>query len=293
PEYDFPYKWTGSVFFPNDTSRITATYVREVTHLAVSSVSRHGCVISDSLSIYFAEPFNVIADTSVCYGSSIQLFADSGSDFRWYENGFNQPTTLSCDDCPDPVASPLEDVVYTVTGLNIYHCPDTMQVRVRVRPLPETKIINGNQTIRYGESIQLQATGADRYTWMPIRGLSAPNSDITQAAPEETTEYVVIGEREGCYAHDTILLEVDFTSRVFVPSAFSPNGDGRNDVFRVGNIDFEKVQEFRVFNRWGKELFSTTDPKEGWDGTWNGVPQDGGVYHYMIRLGYPDGGAKV
>ncbi len=293
PEYTFPYKWGGSTFFPDDTSRTTSTYIHKVTHLTVSSVSRHGCVIADTLSVYFAEPFAVIADTSVCYGSSVQLFADSGSEFRWYENGFNPATSLSCDDCATPVASPLEDVTYTVTGLNIYGCPDTVQVFVRVKPLPETKIISENHVVRYGESILLQASGAERYTWIPIRGLSAPNSNITEATPEETKEYVVIGEKEGCYANDTIRLVVDFTSRAFIPSAFSPNGDGKNDVFRIGNIDFEKVQEFRVFNRWGKEIFSTSDPKEGWDGTWNGVPQDGGVYNYMIRLAYPDGNARL
>jgi len=82
---------------------------------------------------------------------------------------------------------------------------------------------------------------------------------------------------------------VDYTDAIFVPSAFTPNGDGKNDIFKVGSISFQKLEEFRIFNRWGQEVFYTTDPKKGWDGTFNGQSQEMGVYNYIIRLAYPDG----
>jgi gliding motility-associated-like protein len=82
---------------------------------------------------------------------------------------------------------------------------------------------------------------------------------------------------------------VNKRENVFVPTAFSPNGDGKNDVFRVANMTFQRIMEFRVFNRWGQEIFATTDAKGGWDGSWNGEPQPIGNYRYMIKLAQPDG----
>ena len=73
-----------------------------------------------------------------------------------------------------------------------------------------------------------------------------------------------------------------------MPTAFTPNGDGKNDVFRISNVTFEKVLEFHVFNRWGQEMFFATD-NSGWDGTWHNVAQDIGVYEYLIRVASPDG----
>ena len=75
-----------------------------------------------------------------------------------------------------------------------------------------------------------------------------------------------------------------------IPSAFTPNGDGLNDVFRLCNMMYQRLIEFSVFNRWGQMVFhNTTDPKKGWDGTFNGTPQDIGVYNYLIILSRPDG----
>ncbi|MBZ0099247.1 MAG: gliding motility-associated C-terminal domain-containing protein [Taibaiella sp.] len=82
---------------------------------------------------------------------------------------------------------------------------------------------------------------------------------------------------------------MDKRDNLYVPSAFSPNGDGKNDVFRITNLGFQRIMEFRVFNRWGQEIFSTNDHRRGWDGTWEGVPQEMGVYNYLIRVAYPDG----
>lgn len=76
---------------------------------------------------------------------------------------------------------------------------------------------------------------------------------------------------------------------MFVPNAFSPNGDGLNDVFRVTARKLIQVQEFRIYNRWGQEVFFTKDISTGWNGTYKGVKQDPGVYYYMMRVAYPTG----
>jgi gliding motility-associated-like protein len=84
-------------------------------------------------------------------------------------------------------------------------------------------------------------------------------------------------------------VRIDYRQALFVPTAFTPNNDGNNDVFGVVNLSVQKIIEFRVFNRWGQEIFSTTDARQGWDGTWKATPQPTGSYNYIIRVAYPDG----
>lgn len=76
---------------------------------------------------------------------------------------------------------------------------------------------------------------------------------------------------------------------LLVPNAFSPNGDGHNDIFKIANFTSEKLIDFKIFNRWGTILYRSSDPKEGWDGNYKGQPQGVGVYGYVIRIGYADG----
>lgn len=76
---------------------------------------------------------------------------------------------------------------------------------------------------------------------------------------------------------------------LMIPNAFSPNGDGNNDIFRILNITNQTLIEFKIFNRWGTFVFETTDPKKGWDGKYKGEEQPIGVYGYIIRIVYPEG----
>ena len=110
-------------------------------------------------------------------------------------------------------------------------------------------------------------------------------------APLSTTIFTVtVMNSDSCYASDTITIYVDNELSKFIPTAFTPNGDGLNDVFRLCNVHYQKLVEFSVYNRWGQMVYhNTTDPMKGWDGTFNGQPQDMGVYQYLIRVAYPDG----
>lgn len=75
---------------------------------------------------------------------------------------------------------------------------------------------------------------------------------------------------------------------LLIPNAFTPNNDGKNDVFQIRNFSNQKLLEFKVFNRWGTILFHTQDSNRGWDGTFKSNPQPMGVYGYVIRIVYPD-----
>ncbi len=91
-----------------------------------------------------------------------------------------------------------------------------------------------------------------------------------------------------CAYTDSVKVSVNYHTNILIPSGFTPNGDGRNDEFKIVNPLVQRLMEFRVFNRWGQEVFSTTDITKGWDGKWKGVTQDIGTYEYIIRVGYAD-----
>lgn len=89
---------------------------------------------------------------------------------------------------------------------------------------------------------------------------------------------------EGCFGEDDIKVMVFTTAPdIFVPSAFSPNGDGLNDVLRPVGVGISKIDMFRIYNRWGQLVFSATDAERGWDGTVNGRIQTTGNFVYMVQ----------
>ena len=130
------------------------------------------------------------------------------------------------------------------------------------------------------------ANGGYIYSWSPVSSLNNPNIVNPIATPTEATQYTVVGiGNDGCQNFDTLNVKIDYRDNLFVPSAFTPNNDGNNDLFRIKNFSFQKIFEFSVFNRWGQEIFMATDNR-GWDGTWKGVPQDMDVYqlHHTGRF---------
>ncbi|MNS36690.1 hypothetical protein D3C72_688850 [compost metagenome] len=83
--------------------------------------------------------------------------------------------------------------------------------------------------------------------------------------------------------------EIVTQRNILIPNAFTPNGDGKNDVFKLINVSRAQLIEFKIFNRWGTAMFNTVDPEEGWDGRYRNQEQPVGVYGYCIRIKYSDG----
>jgi gliding motility-associated-like protein len=79
---------------------------------------------------------------------------------------------------------------------------------------------------------------------------------------------------------------------IFVPTGFTPNNDGRNDVLRVIGTTVKKL-EFGIYNRWGEQIFFTTDIRRGWDGTVKGMKQDSGTYAFYVKAELLDGTIKI
>ncbi len=130
----------------------------------------------------------------------------------------------------------------------------------------------------------------DSYVWAPSFGLSCstcPNTIVTPLA--NTTYYLTITDSDGCTNRDAITVDVS-CGNVFVPEAFSPNGDGQNDVLYVRG-DCINTLSFIVFDRWGNKVFETTDKNIGWNGVYKGEAMNTGSYVYYLKASMYDGSA--
>jgi gliding motility-associated-like protein len=170
---------------------------------------------------------------------------------------------------------------------------DSMIIHV-VPPFDFQWVTPVDTTIRYGDQIQLNSESeAIMWIWDPITYLSDPLAKDPYATPLQDMDYTLIGINQyGCKDTADVKIKVTYDSYSGMPNAFSPNGDGLNDVFKIENMRFDKLTEFKIFNRWGRQIFDTNIPSKGWDGNINGKPAAADVYYYSIKITLPDGTQK-
>lgn len=160
----------------------------------------------------------------------------------------------------------------------------TNSILLTVNEIPGLKM--GNDTvIAPGQKVYLHPhiTGSiSNYNWLPVQGLDNPNIAFPTATPEQTTAYsLTVTSIHGCTAKGKINIVV--YRALNMPNAFSPNGDGKNDVFKIPASTPQRIKIFTIYNRYGQSVFSTTDPNKGWDGSYNGILQPAGTYIWKIE----------
>jgi gliding motility-associated-like protein len=137
-----------------------------------------------------------------------------------------------------------------------------------------------------GDDVQLQVTGsATGFSWSPPKGLSATDIANPVARPVKNTWYVVTATNSaGCTDKDSVFIKVRPVPGIYVPSAFTPNNDGKNDDFRpiISGIQYG-LKDFTIFNRWGEKVFTTAQIDEGWNGNYKGLPQASGIYIWIMK----------
>ena len=168
---------------------------------------------------------------------------------------------------------------------NIKNCADTALRQVLVENF---RPFAGNDTIIVkGESIIFDAQGGTKYQWSPPEGLSSANISNPRAYYPDTglfTYFVHVESEFGCTGDDTIKVLVVNQASFFVPNAFTPNNDGLNDIFRPFAVGYQSLKYFKVFNRWGEQVYFGQSLEEGWDGTYNHKQADIGTYFWQISF---------
>jgi gliding motility-associated-like protein len=143
----------------------------------------------------------------------------------------------------------------------------------------------GNDTLAVvNQPIQLNGSGGTNYEWIPHDFLSnASTADPIAILSRDQTYILTVRNNDGCAAKDTINIKVYEHLDIYVPSAFTPNGDGRNDVLHVIAPGLKQLDYFRIYNRWGQVVFESKDLLKGWDGRINGQLPETGVYVWIMR----------
>ncbi|MBO4645982.1 MAG: gliding motility-associated C-terminal domain-containing protein [Bacteroidales bacterium] len=182
---------------------------------------------------------------------------------------------------------------YTVTVTDLNNCRAVMEIVLQDSSLFPTEIEAwiDHDTLFAGEHTTLHATDLGQgfsYQWQPPAGVESPHSPTTSITAITTTDYVItVTDEAGCTRTDTVPLIVNDViceePYIFVPNAFTPNGDGLNDVLYVRGEVISELK-FEIFDRWGEKVFTTTDMTAGWDGKFRGELCEPGVYYYYLQV---------
>ncbi len=260
-----------------------------------------GCVAT------YTQPINVLEltstnlhDTMLCVSQDLPLHAYFKANVRLniFENTYTYtwtpPTYLSDTSIANPYYTfkGAATTTYTITVAQPqYGCYTTDTMRIQSVLGVKLANLTSDATILYGRSIQLNADSEVYYYWRRDNGtLNDPNISNPVATPLVTTMYTVFGyDKNGCVDSANINIVVDSSMIENIPTGFTPNGDGLNDVFRPIGIKFQTMVDFRVYNRLGQQVFYSNNYKQGWDGTFNGQPQDMDTYFYVIIVARPGG----
>jgi gliding motility-associated-like protein len=201
--------------------------------------------------------------------------------------GGTPPYTQFLDGQPvNTTVDQLKGGTYNVNITDANGCTATSSTVLNDVQYPDVTILNHDTTINIGESVQLYAINAPDYTWSPATGLDCADCSAPIAKPTQPTTYVVTTVTgRNCVLTDTVTISLTYNQNVFVPTAFSPNNDGLNDVFRVKATGVS-LFVLAVYDRWGKLLFVTHDTSEGWDGLYKGLKQPVGTYVYLIEYAF-------
>jgi len=217
-------------------------------------------------------PVLTVNSATVCNGFSTNLFASGASIYNW-----SPSSDLNTASGASVISTPSVSTPYVITG-SLGMCTSTIQTVVHVNPLPNVSIQASSSIINTpGESVSLTASGGNTYLWS--NGFVSP---LISVAPPQTSNYCVTAITvEGCEQKACVTIEVSPESSLYIPNAFTPNGDNLNDVLYTPSTNIT-TYHLVIYNRWGNLVFESHDAENGWDGTYKGERVKNDVYNYLL-----------
>lgn len=351
------YVWTPASSLSNSQIQNPVASPTSTTTYTVTGTDANGCKNTDQVEVVVNPLPTIIATNTsavVCAGDNATLLATGGISYTWSPGVGLSDSTIA-----NPIASPDQSVIYTVTGTDANGCVNTDTVLVSVIPTPQTQV-EGVNNICQGGSIVLTATGGTSYLWsngettesisviptgveiywvtafvgdcegttdtitvdpyfgypeanfefMPLTGFAPidvqftntsvggfsylwdfgtnvsgppvtdPNPVYTYPVHGEFTVTLIVTNYQGCSdtIRKTILIE---PVSLYVPTAFSPNGDAINDYFLAKHYGIKSLNVM-IFSRWGMLIFESDNNDFTWDGTYKGKPVPEGAYVFVV-----------
>ncbi len=250
--------------------------------------------------VLFPEAVASPASLFVCNGQPFQLSAtiSTGTKYTWSTTPPPLPVSSGIvSGLPQLTTINLRLLVSSDAVLTVYNegCPNPLNDTVSVTVAPPVIVSAGNDTsVVVGQSLQLNASvnngdEGTHFRWSPSTGLNNalindPVAVYNRSDPAYIPYTITATTADGCLGSDTMTVRIFKTlADIFVPNAFTPNNDGRNDVMRPEYAGIGKLNFFRIYNRWGQLVFNTSDMGKGWDGLFRGSLQPTDSYVYMVQ----------
>ena len=290
-----PFK-TDSVFEINSVD--TPTVFRAIVQSGVCPSDTSRLSLVNIENAYFPQAVLKPDSLALCFDQKGTLHADItiGTSYKWLTtNSLYDPNNGNIPYTPYTVSAlvaPSRSSNYILSVQNA-GCQNILLDTFHVKVFPPLIVSAGPDTsVVVDQPLQLFATASDTadlaYLWTPAYGLNNTtiNNPISTLGPllDSITYQVIATSSFGCTGSASKKITIYKTAPdIFVPSAFTPNNDGRNDVLKAIPVGIAKFNYLKIFNRWGQLLFNTIDAFRGWDGTANGVQQPSGTYVYITE----------
>ena len=271
--------------FANPTDSIQVVSPNSNTTYLIAFTNQCGTVYdSVEITVMYLNP-TISPDTLICPGDTASLFVTGGVAYSW-----SPAETLSTPDSSHTSAWPLTPTTYSVHVTASNGCSKTIQTTVGIYPLPDVNA-GIDQYIPYGADVQLAGISnmATTVYWSTTDTLSCYSCYDPIAQPQETSAYVFhVIDANGCENRDTVMVYLD--GSLYVPNAFTPNGDGKNDFFVILGKEIVRFN-LRIFDRWGLQLFSSDNMDNQWDGKYQGEIVQVDTYVWSIE--YEDSWGRI
>ncbi|MEM6966333.1 MAG: gliding motility-associated C-terminal domain-containing protein [Bacteroidota bacterium] len=291
---NFTYAWSNSSNQASINSIGAGTYT-------VTATDEVGCTVAAAYTLTEPIPINFdLAITDVdCWsglnsGSVVVENATGGTAPYVYAIGQNSFSTL-------PSFNQLVADIYPITIQDANGCQETQTATVGF-PTEIDVDLGLDLEINLGQTIELEAITNSANTTIVWNTDSCQSCPILEVTPLNTTAYEVFVQDTitGCSDSDVIFVYVSKQRKIFIPNAFSPDGDGQNDFLTIfgDTRSISNIKNFRIFNRWGAEVFARqnmmpNEEMEGWNGFLNGKRMGSGVYIYFAEIEFIDGEVEV
>jgi len=248
-------------------------------------IDNAGDTATDSVTIYIDSIFYASAGgrQNLCGGRSVKLggpFNLPSFKYEWLPGD-----SLSCTTCPNPVAEPISETTYTMIITDPWNgCSDTSDVTITPYGPKITTV--SPVYITQGQNINLQASGGLTYQWFPLSSMFNSNTATPEVEPEQTFTYYVEGfDGNGCAGFDSVVVLMKSDSDLVFYNTFTPNGDGINDTWYIGNIFHYPNNDLSIYNRYGKIVYFSHQYQNQWDGKSMDAILPAATYYYVLNTG--------
>ena len=280
------FTWTGPNGFTASGAVVTLTQTNQLQSgtYTLTAISAAGCIddMTFAVEIQPNPTLNLVsADTALCLGENTQLTASGGITYSWTPS-----SGLSDTNIPNPTAAPDTTTTYKVLISNVFGCTDSGTITLKVYKLPTVHAGPDKTIIEGGEAVLeglVQGEWSD-FFWSNSPDILNPQVLQPTVTPRVNTTYILTATAlNGCgtVADTATVLLFD---AVYVPNAFSPNGDGLNDRWNIPALAAYPLFNLSVYSRYGKLVYSKKGNMMPWDGSLNGKPLPIGTYIYKLKL---------